>query len=224
MRNFMKKSKKEIAVLTTEELIDSFSTKKTISVKPLLCTCGVLLLIGLVLSSINSVNKFKMAGLDTDESFTLALSPMAATSTRKDVISIPSGMVKANPFLPYRKLGNEIKTDTLVNDVPQIDLIVPPDFAEENSNAAKIMDTVVSGILFDKFSPSAILNINGNDCLVKKGDVVHGYKIVNITQNSVTVQNGKNTYRAGIGELLTDGSVHINDVSNLDKKFGGELR
>ena len=34
------------------------------------------------------------------------------------------------------------------------------------------MDTVVSGILYDKFSPSAILNIEGNDYLVKKGDVV----------------------------------------------------
>ena len=83
---------------------------------------------------------------------------------------------------------------------------------------------IPSGILYDKFSPSAILNIEGNDYLVKKGDVVNKYKVLNITQNSVTVKLGSNTYNAGIGEILTEGSVNYNDVSNLSKKFGGERR
>ena len=78
--------------------------------------------------------------------------------------------------------------------------------------------------MYDKFSPSAILNIEGNDYLVKKGDVVNKYKVLNITQNSVTVKLGNNTYNAGIGEILTEGSVNYNDVSNLSKKFGGERR
>ena len=86
------------------------------------------------------------------------------------------------------------------------------------------MDTVVSGILFDKFSPSAILNIEGTDYLVKKGDVVNNYKVLAIAQDSVTVQLGKNTYKAGIGEILTEGSLNHNNVSNLSKKFGGEQK
>jgi hypothetical protein len=86
------------------------------------------------------------------------------------------------------------------------------------------MDTIVSGILYDKFSPSAILNIEGSDYLVKKGDVVNNYKILNISQDSVSVKLGNNTYKAGIGEILTEGSINYNNVSNLNKKFGGEKR
>ena len=98
------------------------------------------------------------------------------------------------------------------------------DIVNENSDAAKVMDTVVSGILYDKYSPSAILNIEGNDYLVKKGDVVNNYKVLNIAQDSVTVKLGNNTYKAGIGQILTEGSVNYNNVSNLSKKFGGERR
>ena len=84
------------------------------------------------------------------------------------------------------------------------------------------MDTIVSGILFDKYSPSAILNIEGNDYLVKKGDVVNNYKVLNILQDSVTVKLGENVYKAGIGEILTEGALNHNNVSNLENKFGGE--
>jgi hypothetical protein len=78
--------------------------------------------------------------------------------------------------------------------------------------------------MYDKFSPTAILNIEGNDYLVKKGDVVNNYKILNISQNSVSVKLGNNTYNAGIGEILTEGTINYNTVSNLNKKFGGEKR
>lgn len=223
MRKFMKQTNSKQVELTTDELIENFKTKKS-KVK-VVSFCAVALLAGLLIISFSSINKLKTAGIDNEGGFTFVTAPVAATSSKKDVITIPSGIVKANPFLPYRNIdgvnGNE---DSLVNDVPRIDLIAPPDFTEEGSDAAKMLDTTVSGILFDKFSPSAILNVDGNDYLVKKGDVVHNYKIVSIAQDSVTIQNGKNTFKAGIGELLTDGSVNYNDVSNLDKKFGGEKR
>lgn len=150
----------------------------------------------------------------------LASAPITATTSKRDLISIPSGTVKANPFVPYRVIEEE---DGLT-DVPKFDLVAPPEILNEGSDAARVMDTIVSGILYDKFSPSAILNIEGNDYLVKKGDIVNNYKIVNIEQNSVTVSLGKNTFKAGIGEILTEGSVNYNDVSNLSKKFGGERR
>ena len=60
--------------------------------------------------------------------------------------------------------------------------------------------------------------------VVKKGDVVNNYKVLNIAQDSVTVKLGNNTYKAGIGQILTEGSVNYNHVSNLSKKFGGERR
>ena len=224
MYKLMKKKKEQFVELTTEELIDSFAKKKPLPVSKIIGSFLIVFVLCLLGFSIKSVNNLKTLSFNNDEEFSFATAPVAATSSKRDVINIPSGIVKANPFVPYRTLGNEIRTETLVNDVPRFDLIAPPDFNESGGEAAKIMDTVVSGILFDKFSPSAIIKIDGNDYLVKKGDVVHNYKIINIAQNSVTVQLGKNTYKAGIGEMLTDGSVNYNDISNLNKKFGGEQR
>ena len=57
--------------------------------------------------------------------------------------------------------------------------------------------------------------------VVKKGDVVNNYKVLAIAQDSVTVQLGSNVYKAGIGEILTEGSLNYNEVSNLNNKFGG---
>lgn len=224
MRNFMKKIVKETQGLTTEELIESFAKGKTFNISKIVKSGFFVCIAGLLIFSVVSINNLKTLNPLNEEEFSLVSAPLAATSAKRDVINIPSGIVKAHPFVPYRTLGNEIKEETLVNDVPKFDLIAPPDFSESNNDVAKIMDTVVSGILFDKYSPSAILKIEGEDYLVKKGDVVHNYKVVNIAKNSVTVQLGKNTYQAGIGEILTEGSVKHNDISNLNKKFGGEQR
>ena len=155
--------------------------------------------------------------LGEEGSIQISSLPIAATSVKKSTISIPTGTVKANPFLPYRDLGKaEVSTD-----VPAYTLVEPPEMVNENSDAARVMDTIVSGILFDKYSPSAILNIEGNDYLVKKGDIVNNYKVLCIAQDSVTVKLGENTYKAGIGEILTEGTINHNDVSNLNNKFGG---
>ena len=218
MRSFMKKFEFE-----DEEILKEFNFKNT-GKKPVILAVSLLVFVSLSVFAYRSINQLQLASVGEDSVFNLVTSPVAAASAKRDIISIPKGEARQNPFLPYRKLRNEIKTETLINDVPQVDLIIPPDFPGEGVDAAKIMDTVVSGILFDKFSPSAILNIDGNDYLVKKGDVVHDYKILNIAQNNVTVQFGKNTYTAGIGEILTEGSVNRNDIANLDKKFGGEKR
>lgn len=155
-----------------------------------------------------------------ENNITLVSMPLASTSAKKDLISIPTGTVKANPFVPYRDIGGT----SSVTDVPQYELVAPPEVVEEGSDGARVMDTIVSGILYDKYSPSAILNIEGNDYLVKKGDVVNNYKVLNITQDSVSVKLGNNTYKAGIGEILTEGEINYNNVSNLGKKFGGERR
>ena len=219
--DFMKKKEKEIVSLTTDELLKAFSLKKRSGTKFIIAGMVVLVLVFFGLS-VHSLNKSVALNIDNDDNIMLAVNPIAATSSKKNVLTIPSGIVKANPFVPYRSLGDEVKEPRLINDVPKYDLIAPPDIVGENAPAAKIMDTVVSGILFDKFSPSAILNIEGTDYLVKKGDIVNNYKVLAIAQDSVTVQFGKNTYKAGIGGILTEGKLNHNDVSNLSKKFGGE--
>lgn len=222
MRNYRKKREKrtyDVANLTADQLVGIMKMqrfaigRKAVLLVPLLLV--VLPLFGFVFRSQGIAN----SEFSQVDSIHYATTPLSAAATKKDLISIPSGTVKANPFLPYRDISG-----LSVNDVPKYDLVAPPEVLNENSDAARVMDTIVSGILYDKFSPSAILNIEGNDYLVKKGDVVNNYHIVNILQDSVTVKLGNNVYKAGIGEILTEGSVNHNDVSNLSKKFGGEKR
>ena len=220
MRNYMKKKEEfgNAFELSADELIERTSGKRRVVLKKrakfLLALCCIVPVLCVSLSlhkeGLNSIDD--SAGV----SIGLASAPIAAASAKKDLISIPSGTVKANPFLPYRDIGSKS-----LSDVPAFEIVEPPEVINENSDAARVMDTIVSGILYDKYSPSAILNIEGNDYLVKKGDTVNNYKILNIMQDCVTVKLGANVYKAGIGEILTEGSVTHNDVSNLSNKFGG---
>lgn len=218
MRSYMKKKTKiDTADLSVEELLAT-STKPN---RKFLCrfvALGAFLVVALSMCChvVNSI-KNTTSELNSEGMLALASAPLNVASTKKDLISIPKGTVKANPFLPYRDIGGNS-----VSDVPSYELIAPPEQINENADAARVMDTIVSGILYDKYSPSAILNIEGNDYLVKKGDVVNNYKVLSIMQDSVTVKLGNNTYKAGIGEILTEGEVNMNTVSNLNKKFGGE--
>ena len=219
MRKFLKTKDSDTANLQTEELITKFRDKSFVNAKSagIALSLFAMILVVCLSFALKSI-KFNE---DTDTMISLSSISAAAVDGKKDLISIPAGTVKANPFLPYRNIGGD---SSMVDDVPRFDLMDPPETVNENSDAARVMDTIVSGILYDKYSPSAIINIEGNDYLVKKGDVVNSYKILNIAQDSVTVTLGGNTYKAGIGEILTEGSVNHNEVSNLSKKFGGEKR
>ena len=125
---------------------------------------------------------------------------------------------RSNPFLPSsesyantRKYGFE--------------LMAPPEsLADTNSEAAKVMATKVSGIMFEPNSPSAILNIEGMDYLVRSGDYINNYKVLAISKDLVTVQLGANVYKARVGEVLPDAEINYNNVYNLEQKFGGAKR
>lgn len=218
MRNYIKKKLEKMDTNNIAEgsMAVAAIGKQLFHKKVLLCGGAALLAFGLF--AVAAHKELSSVTVSEEGLIQLAAAPMAATG-KKDVISIPQGTTKANPFLPYRDISGSSSLD-----VPAFSLVEPPEVVDENSDAARVMDTVVSGILFDKFSPSAILNIEGNDYLVKKGDVVNNYKVVNIMQDSVTVKLGANVYKAGIGEILTEGSLNHNDVSNLNNKFGGERR
>ena len=216
MRSYIKNKKQEIELDTLKDEIDT-SKQKTFKLKKMVIGLFALLFILPLLAGLFTKKELNSVAMVNEEKVQFTQMPIAATSGKRSVITIPDGMVKANPFLPYRDLGEV----TTVADVPSYTLVAPPETLNENSDAARVMDTIVSGILFDKYSPSAILNIEGNDYLVKKGDVVNNYKVVNIAQDTVTVKLGANVYKAGIGEILTEGSINHNDVSNLNNKFGG---
>lgn len=127
---------------------------------------------------------------------------------------------RANPFLPAGEVKNVSKKELF-----DFELIEPPVTAEADSHASKIVTTKISGIMFDNENPSAILNIEGEDYLVRSGDVINGYKILAISPSTVTVQLGSNVYKAGVGETVGNYSeINFNTISNLSKKFGGNNR
>ena len=205
----------------TEQIICDFIESVAIYFKPLIkfftfkkLICMVVFFILFVAVAVTKTS-FKNATASESDGFNFMSIPVAIASSQRTTITVPAGTVKANPFLPYREINSASY------DVPTTLLPEPPVDVDEHSDGARVMDTIVSGILYDSFSPSAILNIEGNDYLVKKGDVVNNYKVLNITRDNVTVKLGNNTYKAGIGEILTEGDVNINSVSNLNNKFGG---
>lgn len=135
------------------------------------------------------------------------------TRTNEKMVSIAvDNTVRANPFLP----ANES-----FSSASPYYLTPPPETLPTNSEAGRVMTTTISGILYDKYSPSAIINIEGADYLVKKGDVINNYRVLSIAKNQVIVQLGKNIYQAGVGELLTQTNMNYNTIANLNKKFGG---
>ena len=132
-------------------------------------------------------------------------------------ITVEDNKSKDNPFLPP-------KIQSITNTVQENDysfLLPPPKILPENTEASRIMQTTISGILYDKYNPSAIINIEGVDYLVKRGDVINNYKILAIDTSKVIVQFGKNIYKAGVGQLLSKTNLQYNTVVNLNKRFGG---
>lgn len=216
-RDYIKKSESKIVTNMKKSLLLLQKFNDLLSLRQKLLICGILGILAIPVISFFFIHHNTVM-ISEEGLVQFANSPVAATSMKRGIITVPSGMTKKNPFVPYRDIGDNRR----VQDVPAYDLVEPPEMVDGNSEAARVMDTTVSGILYDKYSPSAILNIEGNDYLVKKGDVVNNYKVISIMQDSVTVKLGNNTYKAGIGEILTEGTLRQNDVPNLSKKFGGE--
>ncbi len=140
-------------------------------------------------------------------------SKLGTAANKPVVIPVLNGG-RANPFLPYQQ-------EVVVANMPQFDIIAPPmELPEIDPLSDAMMATKVSGIMFDSVRPSAIINFDGTDHLVHKGDRVKGYLILDITKDRVVMKNGTNIYRASVGQEV-DESLKFNEVSNLSSQFGG---
>ena len=106
--------------------------KKTKNIRRIFLVSLLGLFVCLIYVSISSINVLKTANMDNEDLLTTAAGPIASTSSKKDIISIPAGDVKANPFVPYRNLDKNVGMNNLVMDVPQFDLVAPPDYSEES--------------------------------------------------------------------------------------------
>lgn len=121
---------------------------------------------------------------------------------------------RTDPFLPTNIAKSAVETS-------RFELIAPPTLIPDvDPQVEALMSVKISGIMFDSARPSAIINIGGTDQLVHEGDLVRGYKINDITKQSVVIQYKSNIYQATVGQSLNDG-LNINPVSNLSNSFGG---
>lgn len=151
--------------------------------------------------------------------------PQDDEDTDKMVSIAVEDLGRANPFVPPNEAAL-IAAANIPAEKLKYDLLDPMDVPTADTVAQKVVTTKVSGIMYDKSNPSAILSIEGSDYFVRSGDVVNGYKILAIGKNNVTVQMGSNVYKAGVGQLVTEGQseVKYNTVANLSNKFGGSKK
>lgn len=123
---------------------------------------------------------------------------------------------RRDPFMPYRE-----KSMLNRSTAPTFELIAPPYELIEDTQAQGLMKTTISGIMFDSKSPSAIINVDDTDYLVRKGDKLKNFVVLDITKDKVSVKQGSNVYKASVGQTLEDTGIIINEVANLNSKFGG---
>ncbi len=127
----------------------------------------------------------------------------------------------ANPFLPTVSIATQNE-----NSLGAYEIISPPSVSEiDNSvEVSAMMETKVSGILYDRDNPQAILNYDGQDQLVRRGDRLAGFYVMSITPDKVILKQGNNIYRVSVGQAVTDEGINYNVNSNLGKQFGGRYK
>ncbi len=163
--------------------------------------------------TINVVNDGENASIASDEDGVVIMSGNQSSAM---VAMSVEDTGRSDPFLPAGE-SVSLKPQNSLN----FELLPPPEAITTDETAAEVMTTKVSGIMYDNYNPSAILNISNSDYLVRTGDIVNGYKVLSIGREYVTVQHGANVYKAGVGELFTDDGIKFNTISNLESKFGG---
>jgi hypothetical protein len=144
------------------------------------------------------------------------VSNQSGINTGKMVAMSVEDTGRADPFLPENE-----HTYSAPKTQNGYDLLPPPESITVDTTATELITTKVSGIMYDSINPSAILNINGSDYLVRTGDIINNYKVLSIGRTMVTVQNGANIYKAGVGEIFSGDGMNFNTISNLESKFGG---
>ena len=131
---------------------------------------------------------------------------------------------RINPFKPPVIEGLQSGVYDELNNT-DFEIIEPPAQSAPDENLTRLLQTQISGILYDEENPSAIVNLNGLDHFVKAGDVVSGYTIDSITRDKVQVSYKDNSYVASVGELFTRGSLDKQRaVVNLENKFAGRYK
>lgn len=147
---------------------------------------------------------------------------LASSFGNKETVVVSIGNEgRENPFLPFKEEKVALPGKYSSAD---FDIIEPPTAVLPDPKAMQLMETTISGIMYDYRNPSAIVNINGQDQLVRKHDKLNGFTVLDITRDKVVIKSGTNIYRASVGQSITTEDVNFNDIANLNHKFAGSYR
>ena len=82
-----------------------------------------------------------------------------------DIIVSYDKASRENPFKPPVHSKNDVINDPTINNTP-FEIVEPPTTSVPDENLTRLLQTQISGILYDEVSPSAIVNLNGVDSFV----------------------------------------------------------
>lgn len=139
---------------------------------------------------------------------------------KKQVSMVVTEVGRSNPFEPVFG-GYDEDTDYY--------LAAPPEVPGLDNDALDVIKARVAGIIYDKnnVNSSAIVNIGGSDYLTRIGDKINGYVVTAIDRNDITVQLGANTFKAGVGDIIsTEDLYDVNKTRTpaLETKFAGRKK
>jgi hypothetical protein len=150
---------------------------------------------------------------------------------KKVIISVEN-RGRLNPFLPYCEksivLSKMPNFNTTINTnklkvLEFSDLPLPPSIKDKNSQLGYLIQAKVTGILYDRYKPTAIINVMGEDYLVRKGSKVSEFYIQDIKKDYVIIKSGFNTYKTSIGEIVdapiaaTTNTATVNNFDNFSR-------
>ena len=133
---------------------------------------------------------------------------------------------RKNPFAPVGGTKSQQSSGfKQAGDGLDFEIIEPPELEPEDEMITKLLETKVTGIMYDSKRPSAIVNIDGVDQLVRIGDILSGFEFISITRNKVVIRSDDNIYRASVGQPLNAEKItNPIEISNLETKFKGSVR
>ncbi|MBE7705710.1 MAG: hypothetical protein E7Z91_00485 [Cyanobacteria bacterium SIG30] len=139
------------------------------------------------------------------------------TENKEENKKVVVNVVNTGRLNPFSPTGNFSEAGyTLPSG---LDIMAPPSL-QKDMPANKLVDIVVSGILFDQYKPSAIITVGGVDHFVQKGDAIDEYVVSYIGPSQVTIRSGKNTFTASIGQEFNIGDRLEGEMSFVKGKNG----
>ena len=121
---------------------------------------------------------------------------------------------RLNPFVPVGNLNNIGFITT-----PKIDILPPNEtLGQPDPTLDKLMSIKVSGILYDGVNSSAVINLEGVDYFVQKGDRIDSFTVVDITKTTVAIKEKNNIFSASIGQTFSNNNEIIKGQTQIQRQ------